>query len=175
MEEQNKNAIKGFLGIGIIIVIIVGVVMVLLPEDQTKQESVNEINSPNIPENQSKEIINEGDKTNDSEKLDTEEKILEFIKNYKGKDNKGSTLSSTFDMIAEVSYPGEKIFESPSTTVSLFAHKDFESNNFDRYWKVELEIKTYRETAYYEWVVDNETNEVYPGNEYGQEILDIID
>ena len=108
-------------------------------------------------------------------KLDTEDEVLDFIQNYKGKDNSGPTLFRTFELISAVSYPGENIFESPSTTVSLFAHRDFDKSDYNRYWKVEFEIQTYRETAYYEWIIDNETNLVYPGNDAGKEILDLLD
>lgn len=56
MDNQNKNAIKGFAGIAIIIVIIVGVVMILLPGDQTKQESVDENISQNMQEDKVGEV-----------------------------------------------------------------------------------------------------------------------
>lgn len=114
-------------------------------------------------------------KQKDEARLDTEKEVTEFMQNYKGSDNAGPTLARTFELISAVSYPNENIFASPSTTVSMFAHRDFDKSDFNRYWKVELEIKTYRETAYYEWIIDTDTNLVYPGNEGGEEILDILD
>lgn len=50
---EKKNAAIGFVGIAIIIVIIVGVVMVLLPEDQTNSENVEDDISSNMQESQS--------------------------------------------------------------------------------------------------------------------------
>ena len=142
----------------------------ILEKSETTQdelEDVNIITMQDIIKQNLKEPIQ---KT----KLDTEEKVLEFITNYKGTDNAGPTLARTFEMISVISYPDENILASPSTTVSMFAHKDFDKADYNRYWKVELEIKTYRETAYYEWIIDNETNLVYPGNDEGKEILDIL-
>ena len=169
---KNKDAAIGFGVIAVIIVVIVGVVMAVLPEESetTQSESENEPIS-----SQEKVIQSEKIEPNKETKLDTEEEVLEFIQNYRGKDNAGPTLARTFEMISAVSYPGENIFASPSTTVSLSAHKDFNKSDYNRYWKVELEIQTYRETVYYEWVIDNETNLVFPGNEGGKEILDILD
>ena len=115
------------------------------------------------------------EKYQEETKLDTEEKVLEFIQNYKGTDNAGPTLARTFEMISVVSYPDEDIFRSPSTTVSLFATPDYGQEVINKYWNVELEIQTYRETSYFKWVVDTETNLVYPGNDEGKEILDILD
>ncbi len=135
---------------------------------QEELENVNIITMQDIVEQNTKE-------STQKIKLDNEEKVLEFIQNYKGTDNAGPTLARTFEMISVISYPGENILVSPSTTVSLFAHKDWDKTDYNRYWKVELEIKTYRETAYYEWVIDNETNLVYPGNDEGKEIMDLLD
>jgi len=121
------------------------------------------------------ELIKQKQAEAEEAKLDTEEEILEFIQNYKGTDNAGPTLNETFEKLLYISYPNENILTSPSTTVSMFAHKDFDKTDYNRYWKVELEIKTYRETVYYEWIIDNETNLVYPGNEDGKSFLNILD
>lgn len=154
-------------------------------EDQEKAKREQEELQKKISEEQNRkeaELIElekkkqaERDAEAEARKLDTEEEVVDFMQNYKGKDNAGPTLARTFEVITAVTYPNENIFASPSTTVSMFAYKDFDTKDFNRYWKVELEIKTYRETAYYEWVVDTETNLVYPGNAAGGEILDILD
>lgn len=169
---EKKDAAVGFGVIAVIIVVIVGVVMVVLPEESETTQSELEKNEPISSQ---EKIIQPEIAPSKEIKLDTEEKVLEFIQNYKGKDNAGPTLARTFEMLMVVAYPGENILASPSTTVSLFAQKDYDKSDYNRYWKVELEIQTYRETAYYEWIIDNETNLVFPGNEEGKSILDILD
>ena len=108
-------------------------------------------------------------------KLDTEDEVLEFIQNYRGKDNAGPTLNETFAMLLYIAYPDENILSSPSTSVSFFALRDYTKNDYGRYYNVELEIETYREVVHYKWIVDAETNSVYPGNEGSKSILDILD
>jgi len=159
-ENKKKKKITpvGYAMIIVMIAAIVAGVIVLLPEESETT--------------QSKFVKTDPDK---EAKLDTEEEVLEFITNYKGKDNSGSTLDEIFGKLMVVAYPDEDILSSPSTTVSFFALRDYTKNDYNRYWNVELEIQTYRETVYYEWVVDTETNLVYPGNEAGKSILNILD
>ena len=170
---EKKDAAVGFGVIAVIIVVIVGVVMAVLPEESETTQSELEENEP--VSSQEKPIQSEKVEPSKEIKLDTEEEVKDFIMNYKGKDDSGPTLARTFEMLMVVAYPGENILASPSTTVSLFAQKDYDKSDYNRYWKVELEIQTYRETAYYEWIIDNETNLVFPGNEGGKAILDILD
>jgi len=99
---------------------------------------------------------------------------LEFIKNYPGKDDTGDTLVQVFEKSVIVTHTGEDIFKSPVTTVSFFASKDHSKEISDRYWKVGLEMHTYREDSYYEWIVDTETDSVYAGNEEGRMILNSL-
>ena len=106
--------------------------------------------------------------------LDTEEKVLEFIKNYQGKDGTGDTLVTVFEKSVIESHTGEDIFKSPVTTVSFFASKDHSKEISDRYWKVGLELHTYRDDLYYEWVVDAETKSAYAGNVEGRSILNSL-
>ena len=108
-------------------------------------------------------------------KLDTEEEVLEFIQNYRGKDNVGLTLDELLITLMNAAYPGEDILSSPSTTGYYIASQDYDKEISDRYWKVEIMIETYRETVYFEWVVDTETNLVYPGDDESKSVLDILD
>ena len=59
--------------------------------------------------------------------------------------------------------------------VLYIASQDYDKEISDRYWKVEVMIETYRETVYFEWVVDTETNLVYPGDDESKSVLDILD
>lgn len=120
-------------------------------------------------------IQEEREKTEQEKKLDTEEEVLEFIQNYKGKDNTGLTLDETLGTLMNVLYPGEDILSSPSTTGYYVASRDYDKEISDRYWKVEVKIQTYRETTYFEWIIDTETNLVYPGDELSKSVLDILD
>jgi len=114
-------------------------------------------------------------KQKEEAKLDTEEEILEFIKNYKGKDNAGLTLDETLGTLMNAAYPGEDILSSPSTTGYFIASRDYDKEISDRYWKVEVKIQTYRETVYFEWVIDTDTNLIYPGDKESKSVLDILD
>jgi len=265
---QNKNAIIGFIGIGIIIMTIVGVVVVLLPEESTEQnidvvkggeiefnpiiveqtekvfpsyqdsfrlileqcyasdsytdyfvfeESIPSIQSgipfeiedmkkgltlseelgynnhptigPMITEVRMLEeeingcitdLQNKYEKNleiieNVELKMNTEEEILEFVKNYKGKDNTGLTLFDTLAKLINVAYPGEDILSSPTTTGYFIASHDYDKEISDRYWKVEMKMQTYKETAYFEWVVDTDTNLIYPVDERSKSVLDMVD
>ena len=107
-------------------------------------------------------------------RLDTEEKVIEFIKNYQGTDNEGDTLVSAFEKSVIVTHTGEDIFKSPVTTVVYSAEIDHSKETSDRYWKVGLELHTYRDDPYYEWVVDTETDSVYAGNPLGRGILNML-
>ena len=256
---QNKNAAVGFIGIGIIIAIIVGVVLVLLPEEPetvqntdvakpnniefdpedvrmaekvfqsyrdsfrlileqchaadsytdylvfeesipsiqsgipfgiedmkkglTLSEKLGYENHPTIgPLIKEARVLEEAvdDCITDLQdkyeiKLDTEEKVLEFIQNYKGKENAGLTLDETLGTLMNAAYPGEDILSSLSTTGYYVASRDYDKEISDRYWKVEVMIETYRETVYFEWVVDTDTNLIYPGDEGSKSVLDILD
>ena len=108
-------------------------------------------------------------------KLDTEEKVLEFITNYKGTDNEGPTLYNTMGLIMEFTYPNEDILMSPSTNVWVDAYRDYSREISDRYWKFEINVDTYKEEIHLEWIIDTETNSVYPVNEDAKTVLDILD
>lgn len=108
-------------------------------------------------------------------KLDSEKEILEFIQNYKGKDNSGPAFNEVFDGLLVIAYPGENITENPSTTGYFIASPDVSREISNRYWKVEFELQTYRERVHYEWIVDTETNSVYAANERANDILTILD
>ena len=168
---KNKDAAVGFIGIGIIIVVIVGAVMILFPSEPEKEPDFEKIR-----EQQWIEHDKEFEARQQAEsKLDTEEEVLEFIKNYKGKDNAGLTLDEILGTLMNASYPDEDILSSPSTTGYFIASRDHDKEISDRYWKVEVMIETYRETVYFEWIVDTEINSVYPGDEESKSVLDILD
>lgn len=159
--KENKKGKKvnavGFGMIVVIIVAIVGGVIVLLPEESETQNEIEIVE----PSNESK--------------LDTEEEIIEFISNYKGKDNSGPTLYETLEVLINITYPDENIFEHPSTTISIFALPDYSKEISDRYWEVEMKIKTYMETVNYKWIIDTDTNLVYPGDEESKVVLELLD
>jgi len=115
------------------------------------------------------------EKQKENEKLDTEEEVLNFIKNYKGEDNSGPTLFDTLDVLLAAAYPNEDIVNNPSTTGYFIASPDYSRELSDRYWKVEFKLQTYKDDVYWVWLVDTETNTVYPGNGGGKEILVIMD
>ncbi len=255
---QNKDAAIGFIGIGIIIAVIAGVVLVLLPEESETVQNVD-VAKPNnieldpttveqaekvfpffqdsfrlileqchavdsytdylafeesIPWTQN-EIFVGMEKANialtDAEelgydnhptigpmikearvlegaandcitdlqdkyeiKLDTEEEILDFFANYNGKDGEGETLYNVLGMIMEIAYPGEEILSSPSTILSVIASKDYSKEVSDKYWKLEIKIETYAEKIYLKFILDTETNLVYPGNEDSKSYLDLL-
>ena len=111
-----------------------------------------------------------------SDDSDSETEILEFVWNYKGKDNSGPTLGKTLAVILAVKYPGEDILENPSTTKYYFATPDYsKGTTSDRYWTVELELQTYDDKVYFKWFVDAETNSVQAGNRMAESILNILD
>ncbi len=107
-------------------------------------------------------------------KLDTEDKVLEFIKNYQGTDDEGDTLVLAFKKSVIVTHTGEDIFKSPVTTVLFSSAIDHSKEVSDRYWKVGLDLHTYRDDLYYEWVIDTETDSVYAGNPQGKMILNLL-
>ncbi len=111
----------------------------------------------------------------ENQKLDNNEKVLQFIQNYRGEDNSGPTFNEVFDGLLAVAYPNENIMENPSTTGYFIASEDYSREISDRYWRVELEIQTYRERIHYEWIVDAQTSKVFAANEMGQSFLDILD
>ena len=154
-----------FIGIviGIILIIIIGGSL------NNQDESVD---NSNIPKKSITTTLSEIIQLN---RLNTEEKVLEFIKNYKGKDSTGDTLIIAFEKNVIQSHTGEDIFKSPTTTVSFFALKDHSKEISDRYWKVGLDLHTYRDDSYYEWIVDTKTNSVYAGNVEGRSILNLLD
>jgi len=107
----------------------------------------------------------------------TEESVENFVLNYKGQDNSGPTLMRTVEVLFNVSYSNENIFDNPSTTVYYLALEDWEKDLSGRYWTVDLEIETYRETVSWVWMVDTDTDPytIYPGNQGAKGILDILD
>ena len=56
----------------------------------------------------------------------------------------------------------------------VLASRDY-SKDSDKYWKFEINLDTYREKIYLKWIIDTETNLVYPANEESKSILDILD
>ena len=89
---KNKDAAIGFGVIAVIIAIIVGGVIAILPEESETTQNEVEKNEP--VSLQEKPIQSEIEPSKET-KLDTEEKVLEFIKNYKGKDYSWLTLDET--------------------------------------------------------------------------------
>ena len=156
---------------GIVIGTVIGIIAVIVIIGGSLSSQDESINSSDVPE---KSIVTTLSEIIQLNKLDTEEKVLEFIKNYQGKDGTGDTLVTAFEKSVIVTHTGEDIFKSPVTTVSFFASKDHSKEISDRYWKVGLELHTYRDDIYYEWVVDTETNSVYAGNVAGQSILALL-
>lgn len=149
-------------------------------EQERKTRELLELSKKKQDEREEAKLIEEQrlkalQKQKEKAKLDTEEKVLDFIYNYKGKDGTGLTLNNMISMIIEFSYPGEDILSSPSTRVSLTANPDFSKEDYRRYWKVEGELETYREIAYFGWIVDVETKSVYPMDEVAKSILDALD
>lgn len=142
-------------------------------KQEALQKEIEEIKAQELAE--SIRIQEEIKKAEQEKKLNTEEEVLKFIQNYKGKDNAGLTLDETLGTLMNAAYPGEDILSSPSTTGYYIASRDYEKEISDRYWKVEVKIQTYRETSYFEWIVDTETNSVHPGDEGGKSVLDILD
>lgn len=107
-------------------------------------------------------------------KLDTEKEVLDFFANYNGKDGEGETLYNVLGIIMEIAYPGEEILSSPSTILSVIASKDYSKEVSDKYWKLEIKIETYAEKIYLKFILDTETNLVYPGNEDSKSYLDLL-
>jgi hypothetical protein len=155
----------------IVIVTVIGIIVIMAIFAGSLSSQDESIDSSDVPE---KSITTTLTEIILSSRLDTEEKVLEFIKNYQGKDSAGDTFVTAFEKRVIASHTGEDIFKSPVTTVSFFASKDHSKEISDRYWKVGLELHTYRDDLYYEWVVDTETNSVYAGNEKGRSILDSL-
>ena len=165
---ENRDAVFGLLIVIAIIAIIAVVVMTLTNSGETKTSDTEVKESV-------KEKTAAQDVTSKETKLDTEDKVLDFIGKYKGKDNAGMTLEQTVVTIMNVAYPGEDILASPSTTGYYVATPDHSREISDRYLKVQFEVQTYRETAHFDWIVDTETNSVYAGNEEGKSILIVLD
>lgn len=108
MDEQNKNAIKGFAGIAIIIVIIVGVVMVFLPSEsetvQNEPEKPDPINTQK--ENNVEEIIEssnaqDNNQTKLIEEIQETKKELQYLEELKQKD------PSELDTIDQMALKGD--------------------------------------------------------------------
>ena len=97
------------------------------------------------------------------------------MRNYKGKDNAGPTLYKVMEVLMHVTYPGENILSSPSTVVWDNAYWDYSRGTDGKYWKFEVNVSTYREKVHLEWIIDTETNSVYPVNEIAKSVLDILD
>jgi hypothetical protein len=73
-----------------------------------------------------------------------------------------------------VAYPNEKILDNPSTEFGWFAVPE-SVLEMDKRWDATFHLKTYRETVSYEWTVDMETKTIYPKNENGKGILDMLE
>lgn len=157
-EKPGKITGIGYAVIIVLIVIIVGGVMFLLPSEPEAKQNISEKAKPS-----------------EETKSSSEEKVWKFIENYKGKDNSGLTLNETIVVVMEGMYPGENILASPSTAVHVLVLNDYRKEVSDRYWKVEINIDTYREEVHLEWIVDTETNSLYPANEVSKSVLDILD
>jgi hypothetical protein len=155
----------------IVIVTVIGIIVIMAIFVGSLSSQDGSTDSSDVPE---KSITTTLTEIILSSRLDTEEKVLEFTKNYQGKDSAGDTLVTAFEKSVIETHSGEDIFKSPVTTVSFFASKDHSKEISDRYWKVGLELHTYMDDLYYEWVVDTETNSVYAGNEKGRSILDSL-
>ncbi|KER06861.1 hypothetical protein AAA799E16_00377 [Marine Group I thaumarchaeote SCGC AAA799-E16] len=182
MSVDKNLAVKGWIGIGIIVVIIVGVVMVLLPGEpeekpdfeKTREQQWEEYDKEFEAKKQAALDKQEQVELEEA-KLDTEEKVTEFMQNYKGIDNSGTNLYDAVGLVMEVAYMGEDILASPATDVWVLASPDYSREVSDKYWKFEININTYREKVHLEWIIDTETSSVYPVNEDSKIILDILD
>lgn len=158
---QNKNAAIGFGIIIVIIAIIVGVVLAVTNTGETKS--------------------GEQDKAAETQELSymerfeiKEKEVLDLIKDYRGKDNSGLTMTEVIAMSMLVAYPGEDIIKNPSTVLGWSALPVNGNPDADTRWDAEFYLETYRETTSFEWTVDMETKTIYPKNENGKEILDLL-
>jgi hypothetical protein len=118
---------------------------------------------------------NESSKQVGNQKMQTNKQVIEFIQNYKGKDNSGKTLLEVMSMIIATAYPNEKILENPSTTVGFYALPIPDEAEGIRNWSVEFSLETYRESTSFEWIVDTETNSVYAKSANSADILNVLD
>ena len=130
-------------------------------EQREKRAAESEADKARLLQKRVVEIIKEADLDRQAElsnqeelrieqmKLDTEEEILTFIQNYKGKDNSGFTLNEAIIMMLNIMYLDEKILSSPTTTGSFIATPDFRKEVSDRYWRVELEM--YNGNLQFDW------------------------
>lgn len=162
---QNSDLAVG-LGAAIAIVIIIAVV-VIWATSPSETESTGENESVNIQKESATQQTNA--------KMDTEVEVLEFIKNYKGKDNSGQNLMEILSMLIVTAYPDEKILENPSTSGGFSVLPASDNYSGVGNWNVEFSLKTYRESVSFKWVVDSETDSVYARNDAGKSILDGLD
>ncbi len=144
---NTKNAIIGFGVLVVIIAAILGIMSAVYDsEDQEKSTS-----------------------------LHTPQEVENLVKDYKGKDNSGQTLSEIITMLVITAYPGEDILENPSTDWGFSAMPMSGDPDIDRRWDAEFYLKTYRENTRFEWSVDMETKSIYAKNELGKSVLDALD
>jgi hypothetical protein len=159
---QNKNAAIGFGVLAVIIAIIVGVVLVVTNTGETKSA--------------------EQDKTAETQELSymerfeiKEKEVLDLVKDYKGKGNSDMTLGEAIAMAVLVAYPNEKILDNPSTEFGWSALPVDGNPDKDKSWNAKFYLKTYKEDTSFEWIVDMEAKTIYPKNENGKSILDLLE
>lgn len=158
---KNKDAAIGFGVIIVIIVIVIGVVIWAMGPSETKPAEQDRTDTQELSYMERFEI--------------KEKEVLDLIKDYRGKDNSGLTVTEVIAMSMLVAYPGEDIIKNPSTVLGWSALPVNGNPDADTSWDAEFYLETYREATSFEWTVDMETKTIYPKNENGKEILDLLE
>lgn len=160
---KNKDAVIGFMIVMVIIAIIAGVVYLIFSPKETKTESESDT---------AEEIATEQSALSNYHSYD---EVMDFVKNYQGKDNSGQKLTEIIVMIIIAAYPGEKILDNPSTNYGFDATPIEDYTDIGRHWNARFYIETYRESTTFEWAVDMKTKEIYPSNQNGKDVLAVLD
>jgi hypothetical protein len=199
---QNKDAAVGFLGIGIIIVIIVGVVIVLLPGEPEEEPDFQKIREQQWVEHD-KEVaaeqqveleevkpqVNVGNEVKSAslrERYDSavgwdaEDKVVrDWLSSYTGSGKAELTFTEAINYLLAITYteeernhPEASIWMEYLVNTDIPWKKGFEYSG--RYVDVILHVKAGYDDGTYRWLIDLDEEIMYGTDEASNEILSLL-
>ena len=99
-----------------------------------------------------------------------EKEVLDFLMDYKGKNETGLSIMDAISQKIEEQYPNEKIYDNKKTSVNI-SISDIESQNYH----VLFDFESYKGNISYDWNVNLQTGEIIGNDESSKHIIDLVE
>ncbi len=138
-------------------------------DDQSEREAFSVLRRPAVDVQEEPAIEEEEVNELMSERIEA----IRLVQGYRGADETGSTIVETIVTMIVLAYPDEDILDNPGTEFGWIAL--WKPALGDDVYEVRFDFKTYREETSFSFLVDLGTLEVWPANELGSDVLEIVD